>query len=77
MKYMPKIIEFLGYFPFEINTRTIGGQIKKYRYLNGLSQDQLAYLLGVNESTIFHFENNKHKPKKGTLTKLKSLTIIS
>ncbi len=77
IKYMPKIIEFLGYFPFEINLGTIGGQIKKYRYLNGLSQEHLANLLNVNESTVFHFEKGKHKPKKETLIKLKALSIIA
>lgn len=77
IRYMPKIIGFLGYLPFEFDISTIGGQIKKYRYLNGLSQEHLAHLLGVNESTVFHFEKDKHKPQKGTLIKLKSLSIIS
>lgn len=76
IKYIPKIIEFLGYFPFEIDIGTIAGQIKKYRYLNGLSQEHLANLLNINESTVFHFEKGKHKPKKGTLEKLKQLSII-
>lgn len=77
IKYMPKIIEFLGYFPFEIDTATIGGQIKKYRYLHGLSQEHLANQLNIDKSTVFHFEKGKHNPKKGTLIKLKSLSIIS
>jgi len=77
MKYMPKIIEFLGYFPFEFDSSTVGGKIKKYRYLHGLSQEHLANLLGIDESTVFHFERDKHKPKKGTLLKLKALSIIS
>lgn len=77
IKYMPKIIEFLGYFPFEIDTSTIGGQIKRYRFLNGLSQEHLATLLSINESTVFHFEKDKHKPTKRTLQKLKNLSIIT
>lgn len=29
----PKVIEFLGYFPLEIDTTTLGGRIKECRYL--------------------------------------------
>jgi DNA-binding XRE family transcriptional regulator len=72
--YYPKIIIFLGYVPFEVDTSTLGGQIKLYRYLHGLSQEELARKLEVNESTIFHYENNKHKPSPKTFKKLKSLT---
>ena len=68
--FYPKIIEFLGYFPFDIDTSTLGGKIKRYRYMKGVSQEQLAKELGVNESTVFHFEKNTHKPLPGTLKKL-------
>ena len=72
IKYMPKIIEFLGYFPFDIVTSTIGGQIKKYRYLHGLSQEQVANQLQVNESTVFNYENGKHKPTLNIIKKIES-----
>ena len=71
--YYPKIIIFLGYVPFEIDVSTLGGQIKLYRYLHGLSQEELARKLEVNESTVFHYENNKHKPSSKTLRKFKSI----
>ncbi|WPV67565.1 helix-turn-helix transcriptional regulator [Chitinophaga sp. LS1] len=63
VKYYPKIIEFLGYFPFEIDTSSLAGKIKYYRYVNGFSQEDLAKNLGVNESTVFHYEKGTHKPK--------------
>lgn len=72
--YYPKIIQFLGYVPFEVDTATLGGQIKLYRYMHGLSQEELALKLEVNESTIFHYENNKHKPLDKTLKKFNSLS---
>lgn len=77
MKYMPNIIDFLGYFPFEIDTSTLGGQIKKYRYYHGLSQEELAKLLEINESTIFHYEKRSHKPTPNILKRMKSLAILS
>jgi DNA-binding XRE family transcriptional regulator len=69
----PRIIKFLGYLPMKIDTSTLGGKIKEDRYLHGLSQEQLAYHLGVNESTIFHCENRKHKPMTKTAKKIKLL----
>ena len=66
----PKVIEFLDYFPFEVDTSTLGGKIKKYRFLHGISQEGLAKKLGVNESSVFHYENGKHKPLLVTLKKM-------
>jgi len=42
----PKVIEFLRYFPLEIDTSTFGGNIKKYRYRHGLSHKVLGKVLG-------------------------------
>lgn len=77
MKHMPKIIEFLGYCPVTIDTETVGGKIKQYRYNKGLSQEELATLLGVNESTVFHYEKSAHVPCPIVLKKLKTLSILS
>ena len=69
------MIEFLGYFPFEINTATVGGKIKKYRFENGFTQEVLAQKLGVNESTVFHYERNIHSPQPQIIDKLNTLII--
>lgn len=71
--YYPKIIKFLGYVPFDVDSSTLGGQLKLYRYLHGFSQEELARTLDINESTVFHYENNKHKPSPKTLRKFRSL----
>ena len=69
----PQIIKFLGYFPVVIDTSDLAGKIKEYRYFNGLSQEQLASQIGVDESTIFHYENGKHMPTTKTVKKITSL----
>lgn len=71
VRHYPQIIEFLQDFPFDIDTATIGGKIRMYRYLRGLSRKQLAYNLKVDKSTIFHYENNVHIPLKQNLRRLK------
>ncbi len=73
VKYYPEIIKFLGYVPFEVDSSSLGGKIKLYRYLNGLSQEGLALKLGINESTVFHYENNKHKPTGKIRKKIQKL----
>ena len=76
VKYYPKIIKFLGYMPFDVDVSTLGGQIKLYRYLHGLSQEKLALKLHINESTVNDYENNKHRPLPTTLKKLIRLKIL-
>jgi len=73
VNYYPKIIQFLEYFPFQIDTKTLAGRIKMYRFVNGLSQEALANLLEVDESTIYHYEKGSHKPNGKLRLKLQAL----
>ncbi|MES3017450.1 MAG: recombinase family protein [Bacteroidota bacterium] len=75
--HYPWIIEFLGHFPFEIDTSTLGGKMKRYRYLKGMTQKGLAKEVGVNESTVHYYENNPHTPLPRTLGKLQALLVAS
>ena len=60
--HFPKLISFLGYNPVPVEADTLGGRMKKYRIENGLSQEDLAKKVGVNESTIFSWEKDLHVP---------------
>lgn len=71
--YFPRIINFLGYMPFKIDTSTLAGKMKEYRYLNGLSQETLAKELGINESSVFYYEKGKHSPNAKTSKKLERI----
>ena len=62
IQFYPKIISFLGYNPFSVDTSTLGGRIKYYRIIHGLSQEDFAKKIGVNESTIFSWEKGDHEP---------------
>lgn len=70
VSYYPKIIDFLGYLPIEFDTSTLTGRIKEYRYKHGLTQEDLALNLKINESTVYHIEKGTHKPSVKTLTRL-------
>ena len=62
VRYYPKLIAFLGYYPFPENTETIGGRIAKYRYSHGLSYKGMGKLIGVDGSTICSWENHQTSP---------------
>ncbi len=73
IEFYPAIIHFLGYTPFEFDTSCIGGKIKKYRFLNGLSLDNLAARLNLGSATIFRLENGKGIPNKKTNNALRAI----
>ena len=73
----PKIIEFLGYFPFEIDTTTLGGKIKKYRFLHGLSQEKMACYLNIDEGTVLSYENGKRVPKSIKKSNLNAIQYLT
>ncbi|RFS15024.1 helix-turn-helix transcriptional regulator [Emticicia sp. C21] len=58
----PKIIEVLSIFPFDIDTSTLGSKIISYRYTKGLSRKKFSKMLGVDESTLKTWEDNKYIP---------------
>ena len=62
ISYYPKVISFLGYNPFPVDTATLGGRMRAYRITHGLTQEDLAELVGVNESTVFHWEKGTNTP---------------
>jgi DNA-binding XRE family transcriptional regulator len=70
---LPKIIEFLGYVPFELPKETIGDKIFAYRKEHGLSHRKLAKLLSVDQTTIRDWERNKHKPSKKLSRKISEI----
>lgn len=45
---IPKIVEFLGYVPFDGKPKTLGKRIIHYRRLYGITQKELAHRLGAD-----------------------------
>jgi DNA-binding transcriptional regulator YiaG len=57
----PAVVRFLGYVPF----RTDGDlpvKLKAYRRIQGLSQTRLAGMIGVDPSTVWHWERGDSQP---------------
>lgn len=70
IEHMPDIIKLLGYLPAEIDTSTLAGEVKRYRYIYGMSQKELAKTVGVDESTVIDIERGLRDHHSKTLRKL-------
>ncbi len=61
IRFVARIIEFLGYDPLP-QPESFPEKLKTHRLRLGLSQRKLAAKLGVDPSTIYHWELGSHKP---------------
>jgi len=75
INHLPEIIEFLEYNPLLIEKETLGGQIKYYRIMNGLSHRAFGKLLRVDASTVGSWESEKSEPKPTTKKRLTTLLM--
>lgn len=63
LRVMPKVIDFLGYEPADANrTGTSGAGIVQFRRSRGISQKELAWLLGVDPTTLARWEKGTSRP---------------
>jgi len=63
LRYIPKVIEYLGYVPFGKEPETLGGRIVYYRWLKGMTQKELARQLGVDPGTLAQWERGEKEPR--------------
>ena len=69
IRYLPHIIEFLGYDPFP-EPQSIGEEIVAARRRLGLSRKRLAKKLGMDEGTLERWEKSITSPTGGHLRRL-------
>jgi transcriptional regulator with XRE-family HTH domain len=75
LHYIPRIIKFLGYTPFDNQDKTIGEKIVNARCLLGITQKELANRLSVDPGTLGRWERGKGQPKKRHLATLTACLI--
>ncbi len=62
-RLMPKVIDFLGYEPVDATGTTSSGvAIVQFRRSRGISQKELAWLLGVDPTTLARWEKGQSRP---------------
>lgn len=70
LPHIPRIIEFLGYCPYDA-TLPWREKLKIWREALGFSQERLALTVGIHESTIQKWERGSHRPTGSLLRKMK------
>lgn len=70
LRVIPKIIEFLGYMPYDTSEMTLGERVVTMRHFLGLSREEFAERLGVDETTLRNWEHGKKRPLKRNMEKL-------
>jgi transcriptional regulator with XRE-family HTH domain len=74
-RFVPRIIEFLGYVPDDTKPESFGQRIVAFRRLRGLTQKELARRLGVDRSTIASWEQGEHRPTERLLQRLDDVLL--
>ncbi len=72
-----RIIHFLGYLPFQEETRSIGKKLYLARLISGKTQEQVAIQIGCDESNLRRIELNERNPRKKVLGKIQSFIAAS
>jgi transcriptional regulator with XRE-family HTH domain len=70
IRYMPAIIDFLGYDPLP-PANTLAEQLVRKRTSLGLSQEESAKRLGVDPSTLAKWEQGKREPAGAFLVRVR------
>ena len=74
--HRPKIVQFLGYVPWPIDTKKLGGKLEHARLLKGLSMGDVAKRIGTIKTTVMRWEKNAYRPKPEVLKKLSELLQV-
>jgi transcriptional regulator with XRE-family HTH domain len=77
VQYVPKVVAFLGYDPFEPPPASLPLQLRAARVAAGLTRRQLAARLGVHPGTVAEWERGDVQPLESSVEWLRALLGIS
>ncbi len=59
LRYLPRVVAFLGYNPSVEIPKTLGEKVLQYRKSCGVSQKELAKRIGIDSTTLSRIEREK------------------
>ncbi|AJY71933.1 hypothetical protein RW64_11940 [Geobacter sulfurreducens] len=71
LRFIPKIIDFLGYVPFGCPVGTLG-RLGYYKLINGLSYAGLAVQVGIHNEQLQAWLTGRTKPSPKSLSRLEA-----
>ncbi len=77
LRYIPKISEFLGYMTKNEprGSLHLPERLKAYRWVRALSRKEMAAVLGVDESTVWHWERGGTRPSRENTARIEELLL--
>jgi DNA-binding XRE family transcriptional regulator len=63
IRFVPKIIQFLGYAPYR-QANSLGEGLRVQRTVLGLSQHEAARQIGIDPGTLNGWENARQRPSR-------------
>ena len=76
VRFMPKIIEFLGYQRFGVPPTTFPARLKAARVAAGLTRRQLAAWIRVHPGTVAEWERGEAHPLKRLRERLHAVLVM-
>jgi DNA-binding transcriptional regulator YiaG len=71
---IPKIIRFLGYYPFPM-AKSLSEELRDSRRRLGLSQTAMARGMGVDPTTLHKWEQGRARPNRHSLEIIKKFVL--
>ena len=62
LPFIPKILQFLGYTPWDGKPRNLGQRLKALRWTLGMTQEDMARRLGMDPTTLARWERGGKGP---------------
>jgi hypothetical protein len=75
LRFVPRIVTFLGYRPLDASDMTLGQQVLTCHRIHGLRREDLAPQRGVDPSTLRSWENGSHQPTGKHRKRLEALLL--
>jgi transcriptional regulator with XRE-family HTH domain len=73
VRFVPGIVEFLGYDPFGPTPTSFPDRLKAARVAAGLTRRQLAARIGVHPGAVAEWERGKKRPGRRSAGRLNEL----
>ncbi len=77
VQYVPKLVAFLGYDPFEPPPASFPLQLRTARISAGFTRRQLAARLRVHPGTVAEWERGEARPVRTSQRKLRALLGVT
>ncbi|MDR7435959.1 MAG: helix-turn-helix transcriptional regulator [Armatimonadota bacterium] len=71
IRYLPRILAFLGYVPFDCPPDPLGW-LRYYRLIHGMSCGALARELGMDESVVTGWFDGRHRPSARSVERIEA-----